>query len=341
MRGYTFVDYATQSYVVLVGILILLFHGSTVAGWQWLISAHLALPGLIHWLIRWHARGRAGTGLGFLRHFYPVLLYAGFFAETGHLNQMFVQGYLDPVVIDWDQRLFGFQPSLAFMEKLPLLFVSEIFYAAYFSYYVMIGGVGLTLYLRDRRQFFHYVSVVSFVFYICYLLYIFLPIIGPLVFFRAIPGYHLPANLESLAAAAHYPAAVKSGVFYQIMKWVYDVFEAPGAAIPSSHVAIALCTVYFSFRYIRAIRWFHLCVAVLLCLATVYCRYHYVSDVLAGVATAFLLIPIANWLYFKLNDGRASLEAGENSAGAESQTTPAKSKDPRTNSSQSSVEPRL
>lgn len=315
MRGYTFVDYATQGYLAIVGILILFFHGNSVSHWEWLIMAHVVLLGLIHWLIYWYSLKHIGKTLGLLRHFYPVLLYAGFFAETGQLDQMFVQGYLDPIVIGWDQKLFGFQPSLAFMERLPFLLVSEVFYAAYFSYYIMIGGVGLTLYLRNRGQFFHYVSVVSFVFYVCYLLYIFLPVIGPPVFFRAIPGYNLPASLQQLASAAQYPEVVKSGWFYRIMKWIYQVFEAPGAAIPSSHVAIALCTAYFSFRYIRGIRWLHVIMVVLLCLATIYCRYHYVSDVLAGIAIAVLLIPAANWLYFKLDAGEASPKRSQSSLG--------------------------
>jgi len=38
---------------------------------------------------------------------------------------------------------------------------------------------------------------------------------------------------------------------------------------------------------------------MLLCLGTIYCRYHYVVDVLAGGATAAVLIPIGNRLYFK------------------------------------------
>jgi len=70
--------------------------------------------------------------------------------------------------------------------------------------------------------------------------------------------------------------------------------------LPSSHVAIALTTVYFSFRYLRLIRWLHLAVAVLLCLSTIYCRYHYAVDVLAGLITVAVLLPFANWLYFKL-----------------------------------------
>jgi membrane-associated phospholipid phosphatase len=85
------------------------------------------------------------------------------------------------------------------------------------------------------------------------------------------------------------------------MAWIYRVFEAPGAALPSSHVAVALCTVFFSFRYLRRIRHVHLAVAGLLCLSTVYCRYHYAVDVLAGLATAAVLVPLGNWLYFKFS----------------------------------------
>lgn len=299
MRGYTFVDYATQAYLAVVGILILFFHGSVVSKWQYLLITHLLALILIQGLIVWHRRNPTAKALDLIRHFYPVLLYAWFFAETGWLNQMFVQGFLDPVVIGWDQTLFGFQPSLEFMKRFPFLVLSETLYAAYFSYYLMIGGVGLILYLRNRRQFFHYVSVVSFVFYVCYLIYIFLPIIGPPIFFRTVPGYSLPENLQRLVPPEGYPEAVKAGPFYQLMKWIYRVFEAPGAAIPSSHVAIALCTLTFSFRYIRGIRWIHLVMVVLLCLATIYCRYHYVADVLAGIVTAVVLIPIGNRLYAK------------------------------------------
>jgi membrane-associated phospholipid phosphatase len=299
LKHYTFVDYATQGYMVLAGALILLFHNSTVPRWPWLLGAHIAGLLLVHGLLGCHARGRGGQALDLLRHFYPVLLYAWFFAETGWLNRMFFNEYMDPLAILWDQRLFGCQPSVLFMERLPYLAISEVFYASYFSYYVMIAGVGLALYLRNRSQFFHYVSVVSFVFYFCYTIYIILPIIGPKVFFHEVAGYSLPEPIQQLSPTDIYPETVQRGVFFHIMAFIYRVFEAPGAALPSSHVAIALCTVFFSFRYLRAIRYVHLAVAFLLCLATIYCRYHYVVDVLTGMMTAALLVPLGNWLYFK------------------------------------------
>jgi membrane-associated phospholipid phosphatase len=299
VKNYTFVDYATQAYIALVGLLILFFHNDTVPNWPRLLGAHAIGLVLVHLLIQVYARHKSVRLLDFLRHFYPVLLYTAFFVETGSLNRMFFKDYLDPVVAVWEQRLFGCQPSVLFMEKLPWLAVSELFYICYFSYYIMIGGMGIALFLRSRQQFFHYVSVVSFLFYVCYLIYIALPVIGSRAFFRQVDGYALPEATQQLAVTDLYPKSVQAGVFFHIMKWVYRVFESPGAAFPSSHVAVALCTVFFSFRYLRRIRYFHLAVAILLCLATVYCRYHYVVDVLAGLVTAAVLIPLGNWLYFK------------------------------------------
>jgi membrane-associated phospholipid phosphatase len=301
VKNYTFVDYATQAYLALVGLLILLFHNSTVPDWPRLLGLHAAGLVLVHWLIQAHARRKPAPLLDFLRHFYPVLFYTALFVETGSLNRMVCPNYLDPMVARWEQSLFGCQPSVLFMQKLPWLAVSELFYASYFSYYIMIAGVGIALYLRSRQQFYHYVSVVSFLFYVCYLIYIFLPVIGSRVFFHQVDGYALPEATQQLALTDTYPEAVQAGVFFRIMRWVYRVFEAPGAALPSSHVAVALCTVFFSFRYLRRIRYVHLAVALLLCLSTVYCRYHYAVDVLAGLVAAAVLIPIGNWLYFKFS----------------------------------------
>jgi membrane-associated phospholipid phosphatase len=122
--------------------------------------------------------------------------------------------------------------------------------------------------------------------------------VGPLIFFREIPGYRLPADVQ-LAAAPVFPAVIQAGPCCRIMGWVYRPFDAPGASFPSSHVAVAIGTVYFSFMYLRRIRWPHFFVMLLLCAATVYCRYHYVVDVAAGGLTAAVLIPLGNRLHFK------------------------------------------
>jgi len=305
MKHYAFVDYATQGYMVIVAALILAFHGDSVPDWPWLLAAHAVIVMLVHWLILAHAQHSANLSLNFLRHFYPVILYVGFYRETGELNHMFVPDYLDPFFVRLEEDIFGTQPSLTFMQRLPYRVVSELLYIAYFSYYIMIVGVGLSLFLRNRRQFFHYVSVVSFAFYVCYLIYIFTPVMGPRIFHRTINGYELPAEVQPAVVPA-FPASVQAGLFFQIMAWIYETFEAPGAAFPSSHVTVAITTLYFSFRYLPRIRIAHLVMVVLLCLSTVYCRYHYAVDVAAGIVTAGLLVPVGNWLYFRF---RRRLEA--------------------------------
>lgn len=308
IRNYLFVDYATQAYLLLVVLLVLLFHGGTVPYWPLLIVAHLFGIAIVHWLVNVYARAPQRVELSFFRHFYPILLYAPFYREIGALNQMFATGVFDHQVIRADQWLFGFQPGLELMDRFPSVWVSEVMYFSYFSYYVMIVGVGLALFLRNRRQFFHFVSVTSFVFFCCYLAYIFYPVVGPRVFYSTVPGYVLPADLQALYPAVTFPVAVQDGVFFQIMGVLYDYFEPSGAAFPSSHVAVAIATATFSTRYLPRVRALHWFMVVMMSTSTVYCRYHYAVDVLAGALTALLLIPIAQWLYRRF--GGAPANAG-------------------------------
>ncbi len=311
LKHYTFVDYATQAYAGLVAVLVLFFHNGTVPRWPLIFGVHVFILIAAHWLVQAYGNEVGGKPVDFLRHFYPVLLYIWFFGETGWLNRMFFSDYLDPWVIRGDEALFGFQPSVMFMQKCPWFLVSELFYASYFSYYIMIVGVGLALYLSQRERFFHYLSVVSFVFYICYTTYIIVPVIGPRVFLHDPSDYNLPPDIQQFAPDVYYPESVRRGPFFNLMAFIYRVFEAPGAAFPSSHVAIAWVTVFFSFRYLRPIRFMHALVAVLLCLSTIYCRYHYVLDVLAGIVTAALLLPLGNWLYFRTREEKQGAQGAD------------------------------
>jgi membrane-associated phospholipid phosphatase len=301
VKNYTFVDYTTQAYSAFVAVLVLSFHNGTVPLWKAVTLAHCAGVVLTHLLIQAWAANPRNRVLDFLRHFYPVIFYTWFFCETGSLNRMFFSSYLDPLLIQVEQSLFHCQPGLLLMDHLPYVWLSELLYASYFSYYVMIAGVGIALYVRNRRQFFHYVSVISFVFYACYTTYIFVPVIGPRLFFGEMEGYRLPPELLALADGRPHPVSIQNGPMFHIMGWIYDNFETPGAAFPSSHVALSLATVVFSFLYLPRVKWIHLTFACLLCVSTVYCRYHYGIDVIAGVLTAAALVPLGHWLYFKFH----------------------------------------
>lgn len=301
MKHYTFVDYATQGYFAFVGLLVLGFHGQRLTVWPWVLLVQGAGLVSVHALIQLAARFPANRLLDFLRHYYPVPLYIGFYRQTELLNQMFSVGYLDLHFFRLEQWLFGMQPGLELMLRFPARWLAEVLYLAYCSFYFMIAGIGLALLLRDRRQFAHFISVVSFVLYVCYALYIFLPVVGPRIVNLNLPGVSLP---QEVLPAANYdpPESVQRAVFFQLMGWVYHNFETAGAAFPSSHVTVAICTLYFSFRYLPRIRHVHLVTTILLCVSTVYGRYHYVVDVVAGVALAAVLVPLGNRLYFKFGN---------------------------------------
>lgn len=300
MKRYQFVDYATQGYIAFVAVVVLGFHGGRYPSWPWIVLGHVGALGLVHLLIQAAAWFPENKFVSFLRQFYPILLYTAFYRETEFLNQMLHGGYLDEHFLRLEQRLFGMQPGLEWMLQYPSRWLAELLFAAYFSYYLMIGGVGLVLLWRDRRPFAHFVSVVSFVFYACYTTYIFVPVVGPRIVHRGLVAEPLPADVTP-AFDTEAPASVQSAVMYRVMGWIYDHFEATGAAFPSSHVAVAWCTVYFSFLYLRRIRHVHVAAALLLTLSTVYGRYHYVVDVLAGLAVAAVLVPVGNWLYRRFN----------------------------------------
>jgi len=318
MRHYRFVDWATQCYAVVAGLLILLFHGGAVPAWPWLVAAHFMVVALIHWLLHCAAQGRGGAPVRFLHAFYPILLYTGFYRVTGLVNEMFIPGNLDPVFIRWDQVLFGSQPSLTFMDRFPQRWVAELMYGCYFSYYLMIVGVGLILLLRRRDQFDHFLAVVSISFYVCYFTYLILPVMGPRIFFlegdmvQVIPEAWGPPSWGGAldGPPPPFPESVQAGWFYQVVIFLYIYFESEGAAFPSSHVALAVVTLYFSWIYLPRLRWVHLVLAVGLCLGTVYCRYHYVVDVFAGLAVAAVMVPVGNCLYARFTGGLPERSTG-------------------------------
>ncbi len=134
MKRYTFVDYTTQGYVAFVALLVLVFHGSRLAAWPWVVLAHATGLGLIHLLIQFAGQFPKNRFLIFLRHFYPIPLFIALYRETALLNQMFHAGYWDAHFLRLEARLFGMQPGLELMGLFPARWLAELLYAAYFSY---------------------------------------------------------------------------------------------------------------------------------------------------------------------------------------------------------------
>jgi len=290
---YTFIDYATQTYLVLVGLIILFLHGDHLDRWYYLFGANVARIAGVHLLIRLYASHPDNRPLTFLRFLYPLMLITTLYRETGLVNQFITGAFHDPAFIALEEWMFGYQPVVRFMETFSARFVAEVLYFAYFSYYLLVSLVGLSLYFTNRRQVFHYVSVVTFVFYVCFFTFIVFPVLGPTAIL--LNGYETQLGLTYPVPAV--PTSVATAWFYKLMTVIHGKYQVIGAAFPSSHVAVSVTAAYFAWLYLRRIRFLIAIDVFLLALATVYCRYHYAVDAIGGVLAAAILIPLGEWLY--------------------------------------------
>ena len=295
-RRYRFVDYSTQAYLAIVALIALFFHDDSFPQWWMLVLAHAGAMVAIHFIVIAHAARPNNPILTFVRTSYALFLVIYLYQETGWVNTFLTGMYHDQFFIDLEQAVFGYQPVVKFMEALPYRPVAEVLYFVYFSYYGLVGFTGFTLYAVDRKMCFRYVSVVSLVFFVCYLAFMITPVLGP----KAIL---IPEYAEAVGIDYHVPpvpAGVDAAFFYHFMSTIHRNAQVIGAAFPSSHVAVALSVLYFCWLSFRRGRYVILTLVTLLAVSTVYCRYHYAVDVFGGIIFAAAVIPIGEWLYRRI-----------------------------------------
>ena len=71
----------------------------------------------------------------------------------------------------------------------------------------------------------------------------------------------------------------------------------------AGHTGVALTVLYLAYRYKKTLFRIYLPVVMLLLFSTVYCRYHYVVDVIAGVVLAITAIFLGD-IYYKWHKKR-------------------------------------
>lgn len=205
------------------------------------------------------------------------------YKETAVLNTLF-HPTIDPLLIHWDELIFGYQPALEFSKAFPSVFFSELLFFGYFSYYLMPFAVLLLLFQKSEEKLkeFGFVLITSFLIY--YLFFILVPAIGPQFYFD-------------------YPesAIEAQGIFGKIIKLIQENGEVPTAAFPSSHVGIALIILMWLWNNLKKYLKYFIPFVFLLILATVYIKAHYVVDIIAGILSAPLVYFISMRLFHKIS----------------------------------------
>jgi len=210
---------------------------------------------------------KRGWLIDFLRSWYPLILFTYFFELSTKVNLVIFPEYLDPFFMRIDRLIFGYQPVIVWREALDHILIRELLYFAYFSYYLVVPGMAFLTYFKKRECFERYVFILSFVFYICYITYAILPVMG---------GKYLlgvPAWITNYAG----------GPFQHIMAFIYRSSAHSGAAFPSSHVAVSVVVNLAALQYFRKLGYWLIPLTILLTISTVYCHYHYFIDTVFGL----------------------------------------------------------
>jgi len=218
---------------------------------------------------------------------YLVAVIPTFYAELEFLGVVFRDfgDSFDPLLIELEQRWFGYQPSLEWSRVWPWPWLLELMEFAYFSYYffsvialVVIWRTGGRTIAQNWNLSAEFIRDLAAVMLTCYVWYTFFPVWGPKYFdFLGIAG---PVETEGL----------NGWIFTDIMRWIHANGALHGAAFPSSHVAGSMVSWWWVWKLAPKHRGWFTVLWVLLCLSIVYCRYHYVIDLVCGVAWGALIL---------------------------------------------------
>ncbi|MFQ6002708.1 MAG: phosphatase PAP2 family protein, partial [Candidatus Zixiibacteriota bacterium] len=202
----------------------------------------------------------------FFRHFYPLLFFILLYEETRHLVHVIFPGWFDPLINRLEVGIFGVHPTV-WIQKFISSVLNEYLMFTYSFYYLLLLILGLGLFLKNKIEELDNLTFTSAVaYYISFLGFIFFPVEGP---------KHALIDLHNLKL---------EGVFFTpLAQGLIKVAGIHGGAMPSSHVAVALVVLIYAKRHHRVL--YHILSLPILSLfvSTVYGRFHYVSDVVAGL----------------------------------------------------------
>jgi membrane-associated phospholipid phosphatase len=250
---------------------------------SWLI-ADLALLLMITVLAN---QTNCGPRRRFLHDWYPVAMFIVLFEQVAQLSFIFRNGWQDHYLLAVETRVFSVPPTV-WLGHFTSPILSEAFNAGYFSYFVLLIIVGGAFYARGNRRGFRQVMDASVIAYmICYGFFLAFPTEGP--------AYTL--------AAEHAAPLRGEGPFWWMVVLIQKYAGVHGNAFPSSHVAAGAVAVIFAWQYTPRLAAALTPLVFLLCAGAVYDRYHYVTDVVGGMAVAV----VAVWIVKKKEVQQGSL----------------------------------
>jgi membrane-associated phospholipid phosphatase len=188
---------------------------------------------------------------------------------------------IDPILIRLDYLIFRNHPTIM-LERIMHPLLTDILQIAYSTYYFIPVSFGIVLLTKNQKSEFNKaLFMILLCFYLSYLGYILMPALGP----RFYLDHLQTTGLQGLLVAQP---------LHDLLNRLEGIKRD---AFPSGHTGIAVVVLYLSYHYKRNLFWIYLPIVSALLFSTVYLRYHYVVDVIAGFGLTLLTIIIGEWYY--------------------------------------------
>ena len=221
--------------------------------------------------------GRARKGF-YLSVVATVITVLFVFNSLGALIASIHTTTFDARLIAVDHAIFGVHPTV-WMERLISPLLTGLLQFAYISYYFIPISLGVVLIARSRfGEFEEVLFGILLCFYFSYAGYLLVPAIGP----RFTLSHLQTADLQV-------------SPFIETIQDALNALEKNKTdAFPSGHTAVSLMSLYYAWKKREKILFAGFIPVVTgLIISTVYLRYHYVIDVIAGIALTGLTIALA------------------------------------------------
>jgi membrane-associated phospholipid phosphatase len=264
---------------------------SEIPGAAWLLALHLAGVVLILLAARQNEKTRPIDVVWVFRHWYPLLGVACCYREMSMIIPA-IRGFrADQLLADLDLRIWGAYPTV-WLERLYSPSLTEFLQIIYTLFLPVMLAVPGVIWLRKRYAEFRYAAfLLAIGFLVSYLGYLAVPARGPR--FLLTPYQHLPLTGLWLFKSMR-------TTLDQLEKAHYDCF-------PSGHTEMTILAWWLSRTISRRLFWVYFLYTLCIVFATVYLRYHYTVDLLAGVVVAAVLILAAPRLYRVLSEKGESI----------------------------------
>lgn len=239
------------------------------------------------------ASARGGRAVWYFRHWYPLPLLASCYKEMAMLIPAVRGATADQSLADLDFSIWHANPTV-WLERFQAPALTDFLQLAYTLYVPAVVLVPWLLWRKRRFADFRYCAfLISLGLLTSYIGYILVPARGP---------RFLLDHLQ------HSP--MQGGWVVDVMRTTLDRLESVHYdCFPSGHGELTIIAWWSSRQISKRLSRVYLAYTLSIIFATVYLRYHYTVDLVAGALLAAVLIAAGPMMYRKLSGSEDSIAA--------------------------------